>query len=1139
MAAPDQVGDYFTLLEVGARAGTFGVVRKGIDRRDGSTVAVKFVNSQADDLNHRVFERERRTLKDLSHPNIVPYRDSGIDDTGSYYIVLDWVERNLDDVLSEAGPWTSWDRFAKEIAFPIVDAMAYTHLKQVEHRDLKPANILISSSGVPMLADFGISKIRGDDEETTKTVADWHSRPYAPPEINAEIRYVRDVYSLGVLLIQCMSTTRLKTWDDVDQAVSDVEVPPEIRRILTKCVARDPNDRPKNASDLLAALTAARKQRVASAAAAASKPIWLRVTAKAAQAIAGAPEKRLEAQAVIQANLASDVYATFLLDRDSGEPIRDRIFIIGDSWRFGIKADADGAVIVSAREMELEALEAYRRRGLLLPKTFSWSFFRAANADAGKQAIDDLIHALDDFYAEKAEQIAAGTVDREGDDLFDTWLRILTAREELARGDKKPLTYQGFKIRGREATFTLAEPVEHDLINTEWRVKDQYSDRRFGWGEVIDHDGDSLVILGNRWDSLPDRGLLIPHIGPDEVAIGRQREAVISVKTGTAARPELRDLLLHPDTASAPTAVEVTEWSRDLDARKQEAVSTALGAKDVYLVQGPPGTGKTSFIAELVEQCLLAKPDARVLIASQTNVAVDNALEKLDQGGFASLVRLSSADQSRVSEPVRHLLLEAQMKRWAQSVRRKAEAYLGEQAEAAKISGSHLRAALALQQLATTAREIQALQSRVQEEVEQPEQTELTTALNSSDSTTSVQERVDALIDLRDELFEEAQAHLAGDLTLTLNMSPEDALNAVTVLIGDGVASRALLARLRLQSEWLQRIASDERLAATFLDQASVIAGTCTGFLRHPAVRHLDIDLCIVDEASRATLTEALVPVSRAKRWIFVGDTNQLPPTDEELLRSKELLEEHQLTKGDIQETLFQRLAVHLPDHSKILLNQQYRMIRPIGDLISSCFYDGKLVSHRDKGLVGYDRAYGKPVLWVDTSSLGEQRRESAPQGTATSYANRAEVRVLIDRLVVLNKAVEHSLVEPPKQGAPLDVLVIAPYVSQVNELNVQLASMRSRLPHLAMTVMSVDAVQGRESDIAMLSVTRSNSTGQLGFLGADYWRRINVALSRAKYGMTIVGDAAFIKGTPGALRTVLTHIETHPDDCEVRMAER
>lgn len=1134
----DEVGEHFTLLEVGARSGTFGVVRKGIDRRDASFVAVKFVNSQSDELSLKVFQRETRTLGDLSHPNIVPFRGSGIDETGTYYIVLDWVERNLDDLLEEAGPWPSWDRLYMEIAHPLIDALAYTHLKQVEHRDIKPKNVLVTMTGVPMLADFGIAKIRGDEEETTNTVADWHSRPYAPPEINADVRYVRDVYSVGVLLIQCMSTTKLVSWTDVEQAVQSIDVPPDIRKILMSCVATDPCDRPKNASELLAALAAAQKRRVANAAP--RKPVWLRLSRNAASSLAGDPNRQKEAQAVVLGDLSGDVYATLLLDQDSGEPQRDSIFLIGETWRLHIKPDGDGAVLVSAKKLEFEELERYRRRALLLPRRYEWNFYRPANLAAAREAIGDLVESLDDFYTEQAEKIASGSVDREGDDLFDTWLRVLAAREELARGEKEPLPYTSRKVKGREATFKLTDPVEHDLINTEWRVKDQHSDRRLGWGEVVDHDGDSVTILGNRWETLPDRGVLIPHIGPDEVAIGRQREAVIAVKNGAAARPALRELLLNPESAKAPVPVTITEWNRDLDDHKQEAVGKALGASDLYLVQGPPGTGKTSFIAELVEQALLANPDARILIASQTNVAVDNALEKLDEGGFANLVRLTSADVSRVSGLVRHLLLEAQMKKWARTVRKRAEAHLGGRAKAAGISNAHLRAALALQQLASTLDEIGLLQSRaVLEEAEESDQTELTTALEASDSTSTAQERVDALTDLRDELFEEAQSLLAGDLTLSITMTAQDSLNAVDALIGNGDDARALLARLRLQGQWLQRIASDERLATTFLDQTNVIAGTCTGFLRHPAVRHLDIDLCIVDEASRATLTEALVPVSRAKRWVFVGDTNQLPPTDEELLRSKEILSEHQLTREDIKETLFQRLADQLPEPSQIMLSQQYRMVRPIGDLISSCFYDEKLSSIREDGLSGYDLGYGKPVMWVDTSSLGDSRRESAPQGGATSYANRAEARVLIDRLKILNNAVEHKLIKPHQEGKPLDVLVIAPYVSQVTELKVRIAPLQNHLHHLLITVMSVDAVQGRESDVALLSVTRSNAGGQLGFLGPEYWRRINVALSRAKFGLTVVGDAGFIKGTTGALRKILTYIETHPEDCEIRMAER
>ena len=1134
----DEVGDHFTLLDVDIRSGSFGVVRKGIDRRDGSFVAVKFVNSQSDDLSLKVFKRETRTLRDLSHKNIVPYRDSGIDETGSYYIVLEWVERNLDDVLEEAGPWTSWDRLCKEIALPLIDALAYTHLKQVEHRDIKPKNILITDAGVPMLADFGIAKLRGDEEETTNTVASWHSRPYAPPEINADVRYVRDVYSMGVLLIQCMSTTKLASWTDVEQAVQSIDVPPDIRKVLASCVATDPSERPRNASELLGTLVAAQKRRVANAAT--REPVWLRVMKGAAESLAGDSDRRQDAQAVALADLSGDVYATFLLDRESGEPQRDSIFLIGETWRLGIRPDRDGAVMVSAKRLEFEELERYRRRALLLPRRYEWTFYRPTNLTAAQAAIADLVESLDDFYTEKADQIATGSVDREGDDLFDTWLRVLSAREELARGEKQPLPYLRWKVKGREATFTLTDPVDHDLINTEWRVKDQYSDRRFGWGEVVDHDGDTVTILGSRWESLPDRGLLIPHIGPDEVAIGRQRDAVIAVKNGAAARPELRELLLKPESAKMPVPVAIPDWNRDLDDRKKEAVGKALGASDLYLVQGPPGTGKTSFIAELVEQALLANPEARILIASQTNVAVDNALEKLDRGGVASLVRLASADVSRVSESVRHLLLEAQMKKWAQTVRKRAEAHLGERAEAAGIPNAHLRAALALQQLASTLDEISVLQSRAMlEEAEEPQLTELTTALEPSDSTSTAQERVDALTDLRDELFEEAQSLLAGDLTLSITMSVQDALSAVDVLIGNSNDARDLLARLRLQGQWLQRIASDERLATTFLDQISVIAGTCTGFLRHPAVRHLDIDLCIVDEASRATLTEALVPVSRAKRWVFVGDTHQLPPIDEELLRSTEILSEHQLTPEDIKETLFQRLADKLPEQSQIMLSRQYRMLRPIGDLISSCFYREELSSNREDGLIGYTLGYGKPVMWLDTFSLGESRRESAPQGKATSYANRTEVRVLIDRLKILNNAVEHKVIKPPEERDSLDVLVIAPYVSQVTELKVQIAPLLGRLPHLSVAVMSVDAVQGRESDVALLSVTRSNAGGHLGFLGAEYWRRINVALSRAKFGLTIVGDAGFIKGTPGALRKVLTYIETHPEDCEIRMAER
>ena len=165
-------------------------------------------------------------------------------------------------------------------------------------------------------------------------------------------------------------------------------------------------------------------------------------------------------------------------------------------------------------------------------------------------------------------------------------------------------------------------------------------------------------------------------------------------------------------------------------------------------------------------------------------------------------------------------------------------------------------------------------------------------------------------------------------------------------------------------------------------------------------------------------------------------------------------------------------------------------------------------------------------------SSLGPARFQQ--DGPGGGIANRSEATLAVGRLQTIDTAISRGAIETPG-GAKLNVLVIAPYRLQLDEIYRKLA--RATLQNLDVEVQSVDAVQGRESDLAIFSVTRSNTLGRFGFLGDKYWRRINVALSRARYGLTIVGDADFCRSAPGALRQVVNYIEARPLDCRISEA--
>ncbi len=235
----------------------------------------------------------------------------------------------------------------------------------------------------------------------------------------------------------------------------------------------------------------------------------------------------------------------------------------------------------------------------------------------------------------------------------------------------------------------------------------------------------------------------------------------------------------------------------------------------------------------------------------------------------------------------------------------------------------------------------------------------------------------------------------------------------------------AYRALVKLQDEWLVRFGQGEGFTEALLSSAQVVAGTCVG-LAGSLDDQEPFDLAIVDEASKATPTEALVPMVRSRRWVLVGDERQLPPFVDGELIDEGLLEGHGLIRADLEETLFAQLGATLPEDRRLLLSEQHRMLRPIGELISHCFYDGGLRSSRaaQSDFKSLTQALPAPVTWYSTARLRGRREKQV----GTTYWNESELRVI------------HKLVNQLQQRAAsndekLDVAVISGYGEQARRV--------------------------------------------------------------------------------------------------------
>ncbi len=283
------------------------------------------------------------------------------------------------------------------------------------------------------------------------------------------------------------------------------------------------------------------------------------------------------------------------------------------------------------------------------------------------------------------------------------------------------------------------------------------------------------------------------------------------------------------------------------------------------------------------------------------------------------------------------------------------------------------------------------------------------------------------------------------------------------------------------------------------LEPYNLVAGTCNRLAIDSRLRFKVFDWLILDEANKVRANEAIALMPLAKRWVMIGDLNQLPPVMEEAASTFKI--ETPLDEMVRDDSYYGWVWDKVPSTSRIMLPRQYRMREPIGRVVSDLFYGGKLIHEAPHPRMPLPWPFDRELVWVDTGAQDEYR------DAQRSVANEFEVALCKDITSIIRRRVRKA-----------KLAVIAMYNSQVNRLQ---SALKGIVP--PDDIESVDAFEGRESDGVILSLVRSNDRAAIGFLNDP--NRVNVAISRAKKLLVIVGDSkTVIGGAPELFGPLFEH---------------
>ncbi|MCY1271460.1 ATP-dependent RecD-like DNA helicase [compost metagenome] len=562
-----------------------------------------------------------------------------------------------------------------------------------------------------------------------------------------------------------------------------------------------------------------------------------------------------------------------------------------------------------------------------------------------------------------------------------------------------------------------------------------------------------------------------------------------------------------PDAAAIRARYDRRNGSDEvLNPKQIQAFQRVVSQSPISVLQGPPGTGKTAFVSKLIHYLFENKLANNILLVGQSHTSVDTVAIKAKElcqelDTPLSLVRLGREHQidekllqchsSSIQSKMRYKF----QREYENRINALACRLMLDQGFVDEVAKLHRSISPLLSNIAVLLGSINELSDgRELSPERQAHVDELKQTLASS------KEHIQLNIETRGYDFDLPEitdpsywSELTNHIAMRHGVTNQIAIRRLNQLIG-------------ISKDWIDVLASaSSSFDRFFVKSSQLVAGTLVGMgAKWLSLEEQEFDWVIVDEAGRAQASELMIALQCAKRVLLVGDHCQLPPFYEQA-HIRHVARLLGIAEAEVRKTDFERAFIV---NDGLTLDTQYRMIEPIGDIISHCFYKDQLQSHRKKAPEWCeDLPYplNKPVTWIDSGS-GARAVDEDNNGKGM-VTNRHEYEVCRDILRQLARSESlESLRAKKTEKHPFPIGIIVMYRAQKQLLENELSRAEWAAPiRDLIKIETVDAYQGQENTIIILSLVRNNPEGKQGFLVEA--SRINVALSRAQERLVVIGS--------------------------------